>query len=135
MEQSIQQKSSEGVLWFGMLGGAVAWVLHLLSIYATSEWGCSSRGLRHLFLGAMGTTWLLIGVTLAMAALAGTAAWQAHRKEQEARSHPASGDGEEAAHSRMSIAHLARVASSLFVLIILVESVPTFFFLQSCGVR
>src|SRR3954453_20647451 len=131
MERTIQRKSSEPVLWFGLLGGAIAWVLHLMSIYAISEWGCLSPGLRRLFLGAMGTTWLLIGVTLALAALAGAAAWLAHRSEQAARSRPEAGDREEAASSRMPVAHLARVTSSLFALIIVVESVPTFFFLQN----
>jgi hypothetical protein len=122
------------MIWFGLLGGGVAWVIHLLAAYVLSEWGC----VRHAFpgfslLGLSGLAWLLLGVTaltLLVAAAGALAAYSDMRGKdtvgEEERDPMALDD------SRARIAQIGCVMSLTFLLVILAESVPIFFYLQGC---
>ncbi len=116
-------------LWFGFLGGGVAWTAHLILSYFTAEFGCESGLDRHVYLGLMLPAWILIGISLVATLAAGAAtavAWRLRR-----RFGPVANDLGEADPD----AYLARsgfLTSALFTAIIVVESLPIVYFLGSC---
>lgn len=116
-------------LWFALLGGAVAWTLHLLLAYAIAEFGCVAGWDEFVAVGISLVSWLLIGVSVAMTALAAGAlavSWDAHRKSRRV---PRNSD------DRATLDYTARfglITNGLFLFIILVESVPIFFYRGSC---
>lgn len=131
----VQQDPRElGKIWFGWLGGGSAWVLHLMGTYAIAEFGCAGvlHGVR--WLGINATCWILLLVSLFLAAVAAAAAWTAHRMDVDAgRAAPRSEGGETDERRPVLFAgHTGMVMSGWFLFIILVESVPIFFFLQTC---
>jgi hypothetical protein len=100
-------------LWFGVLGGALAWTVHLLLSYALVAPAC-----------VVDNAWLLHAVTVgtlvptALAGLVSYRAWQRHRAD--ARSGVR---GEESGWRRfMALAGL--VLSVLFGLAIVLEGLP-----------
>lgn len=63
----------DGWLWFGVIGGAVAWLLHLLFAYAIADFGCVSDFRNVRWLEFSGLAWSVGGLsvsTLAFAILA-----------------------------------------------------------------
>ncbi|MBX3444590.1 MAG: hypothetical protein KF774_19475 [Planctomyces sp.] len=120
-------------LWFGLLGGGIAWTGQLIAASFISEWGCfSGLGDRHVG-GLMMITWLLIGVSLAMAALAAVATVVAARLH--ARWRTDGGPGSVDSPYDSSEAFLAKagvIASGLFLFIIVAQSIPIVFFLRGC---
>ncbi len=124
---------SPRILWFSQLGGAVAWVLHLTGSYSVGEWGCASPFARDQFLSLTGPVWLLFVVTATAMALALAAAWTGHRAEAELRAKERfPGRVGETRHPGIYMARSGLMTSGLFAFIILVQSVPTFYFLRSC---
>ena len=75
-------------LWFGLVGGAVAWLVHLMGAYAIAEFGCVGTTQEYSFLGITLVSWLLIGLTLVTTAAALLAAWAAHGMEQTQPAEP-----------------------------------------------
>lgn len=134
MQQVIEQPTSRAALWFGMLGGAVAWLLHLMLSYVISEFGCASRFREAHLLGITATEWLLIGVSVLMAAQAAAAALTSYRAERELLTcrGQQTEEGGEAGSAEADFARTGRIASSLFLFIILGESLPILFFLRGC---
>lgn len=120
---------SRGRIWFAGLGGAIAWTLHLLIAYAIAEFGCVG-GLGHRsFLGITAVSWMAIVLSVVMAAVALAATAVAWRMGRSFPPAPADGDFEDAG-AFMSYAGL--LTSGIFALIIIVESIPIFFYLQHC---
>lgn len=124
-------------LWFGVLGGAIAWLLHLLLAYGIAEFGCVSPFSETRLMGLSGVAWLEIGASLITAAVAAIAAVVAYR------SHPSTwdqkrfegGDHAEASAAdspRVFMAYTGVLTSALFVFIILVESLPVLYYLRDC---
>jgi hypothetical protein len=134
MQLAEQDTGKLGKVWFGFLGGGTAWVLHLMGTYAIAEFGCA--GVLHdtRWLGINATCWILIAVSLALAGLAAASTWTAYRTERELNpSAPKAQDGETDERRPFLFAgHTGTVMSGWFLFIILVESIPTFFFLQGC---
>lgn len=118
-------------LWIGLLGGGVAWLLHLLGSYGVAEFGCVSRFSAVKFAGFSGVAWLEAGVSLAAVALAVAASLVSHhcRRKLASASTGQAGDADDA---RTFMAQSAVVASWLFVFIILVQSLPFMFYLREC---
>lgn len=121
-------------LWFSQLGGAVAWMIHLMGCYAIAEFGCASRFSAVHWLGITGTSWILIAVSLVLCGVSAVAALAGRRSEAALRDPQGiRGPVGESRHPDVYIAHAGWITSGIFVFIIAVESVPPFFFLQRCG--
>lgn len=122
--------ANRGAVWFALLGGGVAWTLHLLLAYAVAEFGCLS-GLGEKQLGGLTlVAWLLLGVTagaLALAAAATLVAAGIRRRSRE----PSEVQTEPACTLAFS-GRLALATNVVFTLVIAVQSVPIFYFLRSC---
>jgi hypothetical protein len=114
-------------LWFGLVGGGVAWVVHLLASYVIAEFGCVSGWGQEKHLGVTTMAWLLLGVSFLTAGWAGLATFMAYRNKQRLRPFESS-EGSSAVY----MARAGCITSGIFLFVILVESVPIFFFLQSC---
>jgi hypothetical protein len=118
-----------GALWFGLLGGGVAWALHFLTAYVLAEFGWVSGWGRSEYLGVTFRAWMLLGVSLLMVLGAGTAtfvAWRSRRLMSLNSSQAGNSESEAARY----MARAGYITSAMFLFIILVESVPIFFFLQ-----
>lgn len=126
-----RHRVTRGTLWFGLLGGAVAWFVHLVVIVGVVETGCVAgvEGLSGLIgLSAQGVilalvvaaTVLTLGVTIASGLVA---YW--NLKVLRAR-----GEELDAPVARGAGYHMTRSGiylSILFVFIIVVETIPIFF--------
>ena len=110
-------------LRFVLLGGAVAWTLHLLLAYVIAEFGVLSGLVELSWVGLDAVSWLLLGWSAAMLALAGVAVWVSWRLRAEE-------SDDEAARTVRFCARFGRAANLAFLVIIAVESVPIFFFLR-----
>ena len=123
MIDSTRHERHRRTLWFGFLGGALAWLAHLLVSYAIGEFGCLTwlAGVR--LLGITGVAWALIVTSLATAAVAAAAAVAPFRMThgQEPLTVP-----------ERELLRVAWITSAIFFLIILFETVPTFYFLKDC---
>jgi hypothetical protein len=117
-------------LTFGLLGGAVAWLGHLLAAYLIAEFGCLSQLKDTMFMGLTAVAWLILAVsvvTLLAAAAATVVAWMAWRR---LKAYP-----HETTDPRGAVAHFAyagMIMSGLFTFVIAVESIPIFWFLREC---
>ncbi len=121
--------SGRGKLWFGLLGGIVAWTAHLMTAYVISEFGCLSPSMKETFLGLTAVAWSLIAVSLATAAIAAYATLVA-RRSRRAPEVKTLGDADEPAEDY--VARLGEILSGLSTFIILIESIPIFYFLHDC---
>jgi hypothetical protein len=124
---------SRSRLWFGLLGGAIAWFVHLVGASIISEWGCLSGLHQNELAGITVVAWMLIGLSVIMAIIAvvaASSAFQVNRHYNQA----AGGDAHESDEHGTDV-YMARVgvwSSGLFVLIILAESLPILYFLTEC---
>lgn len=118
-------------LWFGVLGGAIAWLIHLLLSYAIAEFGCVSPFRETRLWGLSGVAWLesaasVLSVTLAMAAVVVA--------QRNKRYIPDDADVVqfESSDPRAFMARSGVLASALFLFIILVQTLPIFYYLRNC---
>jgi hypothetical protein len=122
---------TDSLLWFGFLGGAFAWVIHLLSAYAIAEFGCISPFHQSELWGFSGIAWLIGAVSVVTLVVAFAAFFVARRSKLrfagaiEARRL-------EAGDARVFLARSGVITSALFILIIVVESIPILFYLRGC---
>jgi hypothetical protein len=116
-------------LWFGFLGGGVAWTLHLLLSYFVAEFGCEAGLDRHVYLGIMLPAWLLMGVSLFTTLLGAAAVFVAWRLKRRFQALP--GDPEADGADRF-LARTGFLTSLLFTAIIVAQSLPILFYLGSC---
>lgn len=115
--------------WFSLLGGGVAWTLHLLVGYAVAEFGCVSYLANHAWLGISAVAWMLLALTLVTMALAAASAWMAWRGEQATPPLPEATDMAAADHY---IVRVGIITNLIFIFIIVAQSIPIFFFLRDC---
>lgn len=106
-------------LLLGLLGGGVAWTLHLLGAYVIAEWGCVQPA--PSLLGMRITSWLVIALTVLTAAMALGAAWLAWRVRQQRRESHDEG-----------LATVAVITSAFFTVVIIFEAIPIAWFLHRC---
>jgi hypothetical protein len=116
--------------WFSLLGGGIAWVLHLLVGYTIAEFGCLMNAGDRLFFGITGVAWLLILASIAAMGLAALATWVAYRGEQ--RSPPIEPETVNLARPDRYVVRLGMITNLIFIVIIIAQSIPIFFFLRSC---
>lgn len=120
----------EPALWIGLIGGGIAWLIHFLAVYAIAEFGCVSGWGRGTFLGVTGLSWLLLAVSAIMLGVCTGSVLLARRSLHRLRK--ASGSGTIPPHSHFFVARTGFISGTLFGLIILVETLPIFFYLQRC---
>jgi hypothetical protein len=116
-------------LWFGLLGGPLAWLAHLLLVYVIGEFGCLSPLANRIWLGLTPVAWMVIGataITLVPAALATLVAYRGMNRLGVARDN---GDTEQ---GRPLLAYGGVPASGIAALTILVESLPVLYYLRDC---
>jgi hypothetical protein len=104
-------------LWFGTLGAAVAWFIHLMVVYVLVPVACALEGAGLMWL----TTVLLGGVAIA----AMFTAWSSWRHMSEEEQGNLIGEMEGSRKGFMLYAGL--LASGVFLLAILMATIPTFF--------
>lgn len=122
--------ASRGKIWFALLGGGVAWTLHLLLAYVVAEFGCLS-GLGENDAGGLTVVaWLLLAVSAGALALAAAATIAAAGIRRQL--HELSNVQMENARTLAFSGRLALVTNLVFTLVIAVQSVPIFYFLRSC---
>jgi hypothetical protein len=121
---------SRGALWFGLLGGGFAWLAHLISAYVIAEFGCISGLGERLGWGVTVVAWMVIGLSVLMLSIAAAATFVARRSRQRLAQEPV-GDLDDAG-PEFYMARAGFITSALFLFIILVESVPIFFYLKHC---
>jgi hypothetical protein len=121
-----------GALWFGFLGGGVAWTGHLLSAYLIGEFGCvSGLGERHVR-GVTVVAWLIIAASLAALLLAGAATFIAYRNRERLAGEPQPDRTRDQSNPELEMARTGMIASAWFMLIIAVETIPIFYYLRHC---
>lgn len=115
-------------LWFGFLGGALAWGLHFGGLYTLVSVHCATGWLSNA------PAWLIgIGVVVTLLALGitGAAGWAA---TQLRRDTPATGDA--VAEARLEAGRAlgtgGMLLNGLFALLIALETLPLFV-LRACG--
>jgi hypothetical protein len=123
-----QSKRGSLLLWFGVLGGPIAWTAQLLLTYSLEEWfACSPAALdRGEVLGVqVPDVALLITVSLALVAvLAGIVALSCYRR---LRNEPA-----DETRSRARWMAVAGIMNSILYLIIILASLAPPFLLRVC---
>jgi hypothetical protein len=123
-------ETNRWVLWFGLIGGGVAWLLHFLISYAAGEFGCvSGLGERH-FLGISAVAWLVIVITVVMFGIALAATIMAYKGETKLKARER--ELREDRDWEKYMAHAGWMTSGVFALIILVEALPILYFLKDC---
>ena len=122
---------NQAALWFGLFGGAAAWTVHLIAASIISEWGCHAGLHRISWVNISAVAWALIGLTIAMLLVATIASWMALRVRRKVREvQRQDGNSAAAADNRLFLARTGVIASEIFILVILAQSVPIFFFLH-----
>ncbi|MFO7655061.1 MAG: hypothetical protein R6X25_14780 [Candidatus Krumholzibacteriia bacterium] len=147
--------------WFAFLAGGVAWTFHLLSIYAIGEFGCVSGLGRVTYGGVSAVAWLILGASALALAVAAAAAWVGYRdKRRDDRRNARRGRADDARGGDAGrdtrrrprdaprgasrddprgddeggeyLSWFGAILSGLFTLIILVETLPVFSYLDGC---
>ena len=118
-----------GRLWFGLLGGPVAWTAHLMLAYAIAEFGCLSAFGRRTLLGLTAVTWGLLVVSAATLAVAVVAALVARRSREQA---PEPGDPNADGPPKGYVAAAGLYLSGFSAFVIAVQTVPIFYYLRDC---
>jgi hypothetical protein len=116
-------------LWFGLVGGGLAWMLHLLGAYAIAEFGCVGRLGELSDRGISTVAWLEFVLTVVTVAIAGAATVVAYRRHRELRSKESSSG---ASIADAFTARAGVLASGILTFVILFESIPIFYYLRSC---
>lgn len=130
-ETPLDSPVSAGALWFSLLGGGVAWLAHLVGAYVIAEFGCESGMTKHAWRNVSVVAWLLLALTAwtMLVAIAGAlVGWGSLRRLGPGDMEGATGVRD----ARRAVAWAGLAASGLFALTILVESIPIFYYLQTC---
>ncbi len=109
-------------LWSRLWGGGVAWLLHFMGIWVAAEFGCLSSLARPGWAGISLVAWLVL--ILSAASIGLTAWYTIHAWSREFQS------GEE---TDGFLHRFARVANCIFLLVIVAQTLPVFFYLKDCG--
>lgn len=121
--------SSRAALWFGLLGGAVAWLLHLLTAYAVAEFGCVGTLGQQAYRGISLVAWSVIAVSLLLGIVSATATVVALRLYV---AHAANPDTDPVQAAERMTAWVGGCSSGIFTLAIAFESIPLWYYFQGC---
>jgi hypothetical protein len=115
--------------WFAFVAGGIAWTIHLLSIYAIGEFGCVGGYGRVSYWGVSAVAWMIIAVSVVLLAVALAAAFTGYRdmRRDSLREAPETDD-----EGGQYLSRFGFILSGLFALIIVVETLPVFSYLDGC---
>ncbi len=115
--------------WFAFLGGGIAWTCHLLSIYAIGEFGCVSGAGDISYMGISVVAWLILVLSFLLFTVAASASLIGYldkrRDSLDKHSRPEEDGGR-------FLSSFGFMLSALFTLIILIETLPVFAYLDGC---
>jgi hypothetical protein len=116
--ERVEQEEPNGFrLWFGTLGAALAWFVHLIVVYVLVPVTCRIGGPALMYIASA----VLAGVAIA----AGLVAWQSWRQMSDEARGNLIGEMEGSRKGFMLYAGL--LASGVFLLAILLATIPMFF--------
>src|SRR5690606_10521568 len=104
--------SDRSKLWFGFLGGALAWFAHLLATSIAGEAGCVREGSLFVFLGVKALGWFMILASAVTLTVAGGATWVAWRYRKSDQEGP------------RAMGQVGFMANLIFVLVIVAQILP-----------
>lgn len=132
MAQVVTRKRdvSSLMLNFIVLGGGIAWLLHLLLTYAVAEFGCVGHVPDFVWLGIEGIAWLLIAASVLPIVLCLASIGAAYRTLQNLQQ--AIHGGGEINRPEMQLVRIGLILNSFFLLTILAQTVPIFYYLDGC---
>ena len=116
-------------VWYGLLGGASAWTIHLLLASAVAEFGCVSGLGERIYLGISIVAWLEVAATVLTTVIAAAATIVARRSYGILRSQNLEEVGIAAGEYT---ARAGFITSGIFTFIILFESIPILYYLRTC---
>ena len=103
-----------------ILGGALAWFLHLMASYAIGEGICVIPGTHFEFFGVTAGGWAILLLSLALAMISGGAAVMGLRFRNDLE------------NLNSFIAQFSLIANGLFTMAILSQAVPVFTLIMDC---
>lgn len=106
---------------FILLGGAIAWTLHLFITYTIGEFSCVAAGTVFSFLGLTAAAWGLIAVTIACLAISVLALWPAWGWMKGG-----------AKGNRLFVARTGLITNAVFIVTIVAQALPPFFLMRGC---
>ena len=115
--------------WFAFLGGGCAWTFHLLSLYVVGEFGCISGMGRSTYAGISMVAFMILFLSAVALVVAVTAAFIGYSDKRRDSAHETFSPEDNGGRFLSSFGFLL---SSLFVLIIFVETLPVFAYLDGC---
>jgi hypothetical protein len=110
------------LLWFSLWGGGIAWAMHLFVVWIIAEFGCIGGLARPGPLQVSWVVWAVVAASLVFIGLAGLAIGGSLLCRRKLA-------GEDARF----VARFGLAANPLFLLIIIAQALPVFFYLQDCG--
>jgi len=110
------------LMWASLWGGGIAWALHLLVVWAFAEFGCIGGLASPGPLGVTWVAWAVVAASVVFVGLAGLAILASVLCRRRL-------SGEDARF----VARYGLAANPLFLVIILAQLLPVFFYLQDCG--
>jgi hypothetical protein len=113
------------IIWFALLGGASAWMSRFLVIWIISEFGCI--GAAPAWGTGISTAVIMMLASLPFLAIAGYATWVSYGLTKTSVRHRKDRDNTHGFMARVGL-----ITNPLFIAIMLVESMPMFFFLNEC---
>jgi hypothetical protein len=126
-----RSKVTDAWLWFGVLGGAIAWLLHLLLAYAIAEFGCVSDFRDVRWLEFSGVAWLIGGMSALTLALAIWADIVAQRNGRYFAGEVKATRLED--HDpRVFMARSGVLSNRIFIFIIAAQTLPILYYLRDC---
>jgi hypothetical protein len=113
------------IIWFALIGGGIAWMARFLVIWIISEFACI--GAAPAWGSGISTAVVMMLASLPFIAIAGYATYVSYGLTKDAGRHPSDRDN---THGFM--AKVGLITNPLFIGIMLIESLPMFFFLNEC---
>ena len=131
MSMSTMEYTPRGMFrrWFSFLGGGAAWTFHLMAIYVIGEFGCVSGLDNHVYAGISAVAWLLFFVSIISLVPAVAAAWIGYA---DTRSDARQSEINPYDEGGRYLSSFGWPLNTIFSLIILVESLPVFAYLDGC---
>jgi hypothetical protein len=129
-QEQQQHRVNQVALWYGALGGMIAWTLHILLAYLIAEFGCETGQDVHVYAGVMLPAWLLLGMSATMIVLSAGSIASAYACLKRIRTDD--GDSTLRSESEHYLARAGVISGALFTFIIVIQTIPTFSYLSGC---
>jgi len=120
------------VLWLGFLGTSILWFIGFLYAWVLAEFGCQGAPARITFMGATLVAWFQLVGRLFFISIAILLLRYVNRVIKKASSGQRAEAGFQDESLLLFFARGGLIAGLILLAVIIVESIPIFFFLKSC---